>query len=105
MEKIALIHLYGQLIWHDEALIIGNRAGLEKLIDALNRALISGKSKAGASTADGEGYDLHIVCQDKDWQSDGWQKLKLPYTDREIREIIKKKNEIDPFSLIGGEYS
>src|SRR3546814_12191304 len=62
-DKIGWLHLYGQHLWHDEAYIAGDRAGIEMLRDALNEALgaAAGVSMAAdAFAGDGEGYNVSV---------------------------------------------
>src|SRR3546814_9713108 len=84
-DKIGWLHLYGQHLWHDEAYIAGDRAGIEMLRDALNEALgaADGVSMAADVFAgDGEGYNVSVhVLPDAEFQ-----RLAMPYTDEIARE-------------------
>lgn len=51
------LHIYAQSCWHDEAWIAGNREGLTRLRDAIDKALLDGKGNSDhVFTTDGEGY-------------------------------------------------
>src|SRR3546814_5267890 len=84
-DKSGWLHLYGQHLWHDEAYIAGDRAGIEMLRDALNEALgaADGVSMAADVFAgDGEGYNVSVhVLPDAEFQ-----RLAMPYTDEIARE-------------------
>lgn len=58
------LHLYAQYSFHTEARILGSRAGLEALRDAISSALETGAQTFEAVAGDGEGYDLQIVVVD-----------------------------------------
>lgn len=82
MEKengpIGYLHIFAQHSWHDEARIIGTRAGLEYLAAAVAKAL---KYREGTSatvfTNDGEGYNVEVACVD-----DVGDDVPTPYTMR-----------------------
>ena len=88
MNKNALLHVYGQHCEHDEVYIVGNREGLWRLKRALDKALIYEKGKLiyhpeeseEVMASDGEGYDVHVICNDTEWQGEYWKNLGLPYT-------------------------
>ncbi len=73
------LHLYAQSQWHDEAYIVGNRAALTALRDALTRLLDGAASTETlpAYTNDGEGYDLLVRLADQRI----FDALTVPYTD------------------------
>lgn len=81
--EIALLHLYGQGHWHDDAYIVGNTRGLTALRDAITKALAdndNGPDEAEVSVADGEGYGVVIIRDDTSWLGAFWSQLALPYT-------------------------
>jgi hypothetical protein len=76
------LHVYGQKYPHAVAGIVGNREALERLSDALERALsldyANGKpSRIEAFTNDGEGYSVSVRCIESKFQE-----LELPYTEK-----------------------
>ena len=83
MKDTPLLHVYGQYSQHDTVYITGNRAALRQLAGILSQVSLSDtgtKLETGFMTADGEGYDVHILLEDSSWQADYWAKLGLPYT-------------------------
>lgn len=52
----SILHIFAQFCEHDEARIIGNRAGLVALKAAIEQALADGKGEAEIMADDGEGY-------------------------------------------------
>lgn len=76
-----LLHIYAQQSWHQPVTIVGNRAALEALRDAIQQALDIGQgvtTSAEVFTNDGEGYEVLIMpCEDKDL----WDTFATPYTD------------------------
>ncbi len=80
MIDISLLHVHAQGAWHDEAFLVGNRAGLTAARDAIDRALAGGEPAAcEVSTSDGEGFSFVAVLDDRPW--DGMWGSELPYTD------------------------
>lgn len=86
MAEVALLHVHAQEFWHDNAYLIGNRAGLEKLRRAIDEALTDGTDFRDLTTADGEGYKLVVMMDNSDWQGDSWTRALLPYTDSAARD-------------------
>lgn len=72
------LHIYAQSSWHDEAWIAGNREGLTRLRDAIDKALLDGKGNSDhVFTTDGEGY--RVIAMKLTDEELG--KLGMPYTD------------------------
>lgn len=76
------IHVYGQRMPHDPVIIVGDRVDLEKLRDAIDRAIKQRDATQCVSSAaflaytnDGEGYALTVKCRD------GISDLAVPYSD------------------------
>lgn len=87
MNAELLLHIHAQPAQHDEAYIVGNRAGLLALRDAIDQALLTGEVTTSSSpdghqvmTADGEGYTVTVRCDNSAWNSPIWQVALLPYT-------------------------
>ncbi|MHB1681526.1 MAG: hypothetical protein ACYCYO_01680 [Bacilli bacterium] len=80
-DAIQVLHLHAQRIWHDEAYIVANRVALEKLKSCIEEALQKGQTCGLFYPTDGEGFHLHILMYDSDWQSESWQRRALPYSD------------------------
>ncbi len=100
----ALLHLYAQAMYHFEAYVVGNRAGLLKLREAIDAAL-AGEGSRGTGCArdvfvrDGEGYDVFVVREDAPWRGPPWDRLAVPYTDESASS--KRKDAIWPHQLVG----
>ncbi len=79
----AIVHVYGQHQWHDEAVIAANTNGLRALRDAIDQALSSGAAVARVMVEDGEGYRLGVIRigpeRFEDWRDDA--RIGLPYID------------------------
>lgn len=86
LRQLPMVHLYGQPSWHDDARIIGNRAGLEALRDAIDKALRSGAEEAEVYACDMEGYGIKVV----ELSDTLMDEMPLPYTDPEAREMFAK---------------
>jgi hypothetical protein len=75
-ERPGVIHVYGQDSEHQEVHIVGDVKALEQLRDAINTALDQGLGVThNTTTADGEGYYIHVVRHETDRMS----ALTLPY--------------------------
>lgn len=78
MADTRTLHLYGQCANHEEAWVVGNKAGLKALRDAIDRALTSDQVEGASQYAvDGEGYKVLVLPL----STEGMADLKLPYTD------------------------
>jgi hypothetical protein len=74
-----ILNIYGQYDNHTEAKIIGNRAGLEALSQAIHDALRIGRGTTDSfkddnnflMASDGEGYEVIIEMHNDTW---GWVK-------------------------------
>ncbi|RXH51250.1 hypothetical protein D6T70_12350 [Kurthia gibsonii] len=85
--KYPKCHIYAQNSWHDEAYIIGNRQGLEKLRDALTLTLEKGNTKNNFWPKDLEGYDVLIACVEDAEMND----LELPYSSEFYERLDDEK--------------
>lgn len=87
LRQLPQVHLYGQPIQHMDAHVIGNRAGLEALRDAITKALATGAEEAEVYATDGEGYGIKVMELSDAIMDD----MSLPYTDPEAREMFAKQ--------------
>ncbi len=94
-----LLHIYGQECWHGEASIVGNATGLRALRRAISKAIAEGKAETSECVSDGEGYSLHVVCNDSDWEDEFWTHLQMPYTEDWARGP-EREGEIAPWELL-----
>jgi hypothetical protein len=69
------LHVYSPSMWHDEGGIVGTRDALVLLRVAIDDALTNGKSTIETFAADGEEYDLHVVCV----EPEKIVRVQLPY--------------------------
>jgi hypothetical protein len=93
-----ILHIHSQLLWHDDAWILGNRAALVALRDAVDAALRDGQSSITAFVSDGEGFVVNVVCrEDIDAQA------AVPYasSDEESRE--KRPDAVWPWERVDAE--
>lgn len=71
------LNVYPQHVWHDDVYIVGNRAALELLAEAVQKALDGGRGQCLSFANDGEGYDVHIVRLEGE---ETWDRMAVPYT-------------------------
>ncbi|POB12170.1 hypothetical protein [Sulfobacillus sp. hq2] len=76
-----LVHVYGPDAPHAPVTVVANRAGLAAVAQALAHALLHGEGAAFAFTADGEGFDVVVQCDDTAWDGPTWRQRPLPYRD------------------------
>lgn len=84
-----ILHVYGQAIWHDDLTVVGNRAGLESLRAAIDKALRDKAGIAGAMQNDGEGYWITVAVA----EAEELDRLPMAYED----ELATGGVEPDPF--------
>lgn len=87
------LHIYSPAYHHDHAFIVGDRTALEALRAAIDAALQVGEGTAEAMTADGEGFELKVYCEE---ENEYWDKATLPYTDV---NLCANMDEIGPWNL------
>lgn len=79
-DTVPWLHVYAQLMEHDDAYVVGTRAGLLALRNAIDTALAD-DAKATATTecfvGDGEGYSLRVAVISQA----SAPYLAVPYTD------------------------
>ncbi len=56
----AILQIYAQELWHDEARIVGTREGIEQLRDHLQEILDGQVSMPTYFPTDGEGYFISV---------------------------------------------
>lgn len=71
-----ILHVYAPVTWHDEAGIVGTRDALVALRAAIDDALANRRSTFETFVANGEGYDLHVVCV----EPEDLDRIEYPYT-------------------------
>ena len=77
---VPLLHVYSPAFQHQEAVIVGNAAGIEALRNAMDCALVAGHGTADGVTRDGEGF-VAVVLRMTEADIDG---IPLPYTDGDM---------------------
>lgn len=96
-----LLHLYSNPSYHMDAHVVGNRAGLIALRDAINEAL-EGDTDSNVSvtpdregvvfTTDGEGYAVVVIRQDTPWREQTWIDMLLSYTEESSLDGAKESS-------------
>lgn len=84
---IPLLHIHPQHHEHDAAFVIGSAGALAALRDAIDKAILSGQSRASVMATDGEGYEAIVVRCDDGWNDKKgyWRHCLMPYA-RETEE-------------------
>ena len=54
------LHIYGQVTYHDDALIVGTRSAIQLLRNACDKALVHGEHDLNTFSSDGEGYETTV---------------------------------------------
>lgn len=83
------LHVYAQSCEHDQAYIVGTRADLVKLRDAIDGALVAREKHRSSDNVEaffdaaGEGYDLYVKVVPESIENN----LELPYADSVGRRL------------------
>ena len=101
-EEIELCHLHSASFWHDDAYLIGNRAGLEAIHQQLGELLSQPEGEwvreCELYCSDGEGFSLIMVRDDTPWYDQTQQRSwnhQLPYSD----ELARDEHGARPYDL------
>lgn len=92
-EKYAVCHVYAQKDWADDAHIIANREGLERLRDLIDLTLEKGFGRAVLWPNDMEGYELYMACISEEKIN----AIELPYTSDDCPESGEMTKMYDVF--------
>lgn len=87
-----LIHVYGQLSWHEDVYIVGTKESLSRLRDALDAAILAKTACCSAVVNDGEGYDIFVAIDERISQGN----YGVPYASEHAKE--KNKDAIFPWT-------
>lgn len=103
--EIRLLHIHAQPHEHGEAFIVGNKAGLKALHDAITGALAGAppdQAIAEVMANDGEGYSVYVVRLSEDWSDGYWKHCVYPYTD-DAYDRNPDKTAKSPYDLVDWE--
>ena len=90
--KDKLIHIYGQLMWHEDIYIVGTKESLSRLRDALDVAILAKTACCSAIVNDGEGYDIFVIIDERILQDN----YGVPYSSDYAKE--KNKDALFPWT-------
>ncbi|CAM5734507.1 hypothetical protein HRF69_23820 [Bacillus circulans] len=76
-----IVNIYAQSDMSAESVIVGSRAGLETLKQALELALDNGESSCRVAPNDLETYEIKVLVNNEPLDSPFWSKMKLPYSE------------------------
>lgn len=94
MNKEQTLHVYSQYGPHDDAVVVGTKASLIALRDAIGRALESGDASCEGVTADGEYFQVVVMCRESQSYYD---KVGLPYaSDAYVGSGASDYHALDP---------
>lgn len=87
-DDIPWLHIRSQSTYHDEAEIVGTKAGLEAALNAICVAIANRDGEASVFTNDGEGYRLSVRCSNR------VRDLGEPfYVDEIARELANRERD------------
>ncbi len=84
-----IAHVYPPRFPHDSLEIIGNRLGLERVINALIDAVSIGKGCGEITTNDGFDADVRAICLRGPRRPEEWKRSGSPYWDVEDPMIAR----------------
>jgi hypothetical protein len=82
----AILKVYPAKFWHGDVTIVGNRIGLTKLKEAIEKALLGELGDALVQESDGCEYIVYPKMYDGDLLDDEWTRFPLHYDDGEITQ-------------------
>lgn len=78
--RMPLLHIYPQKHHpNDNLVIVSNKTALLRLKETIEKALEKGEGDCIVTTSDMETYEIKIIQNDEDWQSEFWRRLQLPF--------------------------
>lgn len=78
MSTQGILHVYSQSTTHDDAVIVGTKASLVALRDAITQAIETGESTFESFVSDGEGFTCRVKTREEG--SSYFNNVALPYT-------------------------
>lgn len=88
------LHVYPQFLWHQDVVMVGTKASLEALRQAIDVALLEGAEACEFTVTDGEGFRVVVVRNDDE---KAWDRLAVPYADKDAQE--RRKEAIGYYQL------
>jgi hypothetical protein len=85
MEK-AILKVYPAKFWHDEVVIIGNKAGLTRLKEVIETALSGKLGSTSVEETDGCEYSVNSKMHDGDILNEEWLDFPAHYDDGDISQ-------------------
>lgn len=85
MDK-AILKVYPAKFWHDDVVIVGNKAGLTRLKEAIETALLGKLGDALVQETDGCEYHVLPKMHDGDLLNEEWLDFPLHYDDGDISQ-------------------
>ena len=85
MDK-AILKVYPSKYWHDDVVIVGNKAGLTKLKEAIETALLGKLGSALVEETDGCEYTVLPKMHNGDLLNEEWLNFPMHYDDGEITQ-------------------
>jgi hypothetical protein len=76
-----IAHIYAPRFPHEPIDIIGNRAGLERLICVLIDAVGESRAKGPVFTSDGHDSEVRVVCLEGERRPEEWRRAGSPRWD------------------------
>lgn len=74
------LHVYGQFSRRGPAAIVGSRAALMALREAIDKALETGAASLSTCVADSENYTIGVECDDSPTTGQTWPLRAVPYS-------------------------
>ena len=95
IEEVPVLKVFSPQIWHDSGYVVGNRAGLEALRDAVDEALKNGAGSGEVFETDGEGYYVMAALFNNPIHSDAWNKYPVHYVSDVASENVITTEKFD----------
>ncbi|WP_400244941.1 hypothetical protein AB3U99_01125 [Niallia sp. JL1B1071] len=100
-----LLYIYSQKQPHEDVVIVSNKTALLRLRDTIEHALEKGEGDCQGVFSDFETYEIKIILNDEQYDSEFWQRLQLPFfeVDFNEEEHVLSVDDIIGFDLRSSE--
>ncbi|MCF2649694.1 hypothetical protein [Niallia circulans] len=91
-----LLYVFSQRKPHEDVIIVSNKTALLRLKYTIDGALENGEGDCTGVFSDFETYDIKIILNDEQYDSEFWQRLQLPFfeVDENDRQVLSVEDII-----------
>lgn len=96
LEGPPLLYVFSQREPHEDVVIVSNKTALLRLKDTIEHAIENGEGDCTGVFSDFETYDIKIILNDEQYDSEFWKRLQLPFfeVDENERQVLSVEDII-----------